>query len=109
MKVVKLFSDWMVVEEEAAKTHTSGGLVIVHPEHAPIRTAKVLMAGPGRRYTDKFIPMPEDIVGQRVLFMIGASYTKQGQQINIELPDGQRFIRYGDVLGLVDGDVEVTK
>lgn len=109
MKIVKLLSDWLLIEEEPARERTSGGIILVNPDHEPIRIGKVLQAGSGRRYTDKTIPMPEDIVGQRVVFMAGASDTLQGKQLSEELPDNQRLIRLGDVLGIADGEVEIYK
>lgn len=109
MKIVKLLSDYMLVEVEPARTKTTGGIIIANPDHEAVRAGKVLMAGPGRKYSDKTIPMPDGIVGQRVVFMAGASDTMQGKQLAEELPDDQRLIRLGDVLAIVDADVEIHK
>lgn len=100
----------MLVELEPEKKVTKGGVIIPDTSPAPVRVAKVLMAGPGREYKDKFIPMP-DIIGHRVAFMIAASQTKQGREIrtSLSLDDNHEIIRLGDVLFEVDGDVEISR
>lgn len=109
MRILKLLSDWMVVEEEAVDRTTVSGIILPNPDAQPVRIGKVIQAGPGRRYTDRLIPMPEDIVGQRVVFLAGASDTKQGQTLKTLMDDGRRLIRLGDVLGIADGATRVTK
>lgn len=106
--VRKLLSDWMLVALEPEKKVTSTGIVILNPE--PIRTARVIQQGPGRRYMDKFVPMP-DLVGKRVAFMIAASQTTQGRQLRrtLELDEDLELIRLGDVLLEIDEGVEVSR
>lgn len=108
MRILKLLSDWILVEEEPAKTATSGGIIIPIPENAPIRIGRALMVGPGRRYKDKFVPMQDGIVGERLIFLAAASDTKQGEQLKTKLNDKQRLIRLGDVLGIVSGATEIS-
>ena len=107
MKILKLLSDHLLVAEDPPRIQTTGGIYLPNPKSEPIRTGRILMAGPGRRYIDKFIPMPDDMVGQRVVFMAAASDSKQGLQIRPLLEEGQRLIRLGDVLGVITGNVEV--
>lgn len=109
-RLQRLLSDWMLVELEPERKMTSSGIVIPDSSSAPIRTARVLKAGPGRRYLDKFVPMP-DLVGKRVAFMIAASQTKQGHQLRrtMELEDNLELIRLGDILLEIDEGVEVTR
>ena len=112
--IKKLLSDYMLVKIDPIPEMTKGGILRVgqlDPYTEPIRTAVVLMAGPGRQYTDKFVPMPGDIIGMRVAFMIAASQTKGGQGLRrtLELDGEHEIIRLGDVLLDVDEGVEVSR
>lgn len=111
-QLLRLLSDWMLVQLEREQEKSKGGIII--PDTArnePVRVGRVLMVGPGRRYRDKFIPMPGDLIGQRVAFMIAASQTRQGQAVRtrLSLPEDQEIIRLGDVLLVVADGVEVSK
>ena len=110
-RLSRLLSDWMLVKLDPARERTKGGIVLLDPASQPIRTGTVLMAGPGRRYSDKFVPMPEGIVGTRVAFMIDAAHTKSGQTTHqlLQLDNEHELIRLGDVLLEVGEDVEVSK
>lgn len=109
MRIKQLLSDYLLVKLEPAHETTEAGLIIVNPEHEPVRLGTVVMAGPGRRYRDKLVPMPEDIVGKRLVFMIAASDTRP--QLNSYVDEDQRLIRLGDVLLEVDhgSDIRLTK
>jgi co-chaperonin GroES (HSP10) len=111
VRLRRLLSDWMLVELEPEKKMTAGGIIVPDTLEEPVRVGRVLMTGPGRRYVDKFVPMPEDIVGQRVAFMIAASQTKQGKQLRtrLSLEDNEEIIRLGDVLVVVEEGVEVSR
>lgn len=108
-KIKKLLSDWLLVELEPARKKTAGGILLPDADKEPVRTGVILMAGPGRRYMDKFVPMPDSIVGKRVSFMIAASHTKGGKQLrtHLDMENNRELIRLGDVLLEVDGAVEV--
>lgn len=102
----------MLVELEPERERTRGGIIVPDTaKHEAVRVGRVLMMGPGRRYIDKFIPMPEDLIGERVAFMIAASQTKQGKAIRSRLclAEDQEIIRLGDVLLVVAEGVEVSK
>lgn len=107
MEIAKLFSDWVRVELEPAPEKSKGGIFL--PGVQPVRFAKVLQVGPGRRgRKQQLIPM-ELKVGDRFPFFVAAAHTQQGQQLGMLLPEGQELIRESDVLFVVDeGDVEVT-
>lgn len=109
MNIIKLLSDWLLVEEEPVDRTTASGIILPNPDAQAVRIGVVLQAGSGRRYRDRTIPMPEDIVGQRVVFLAGASDTTQGQKLKTMLPNGRRLIRLGDVLGIAEGEVQVSK
>jgi co-chaperonin GroES (HSP10) len=111
VRLRRLLSDWMLVELEPEKKMTAGGIIVPDTLEEPVRVGRVLMTGPGRRYVDKFVPVPEGIVGQRVAFMIAASQTKQGKQLRtrLSLEDNEEIIRLGDVLLIVEEGVEVSK
>lgn len=108
-EIKKLLSDWILIELEPAKEKTAGGIVLPDADRESVRTGTVLKAGPGRRYRDKFVPMPEGIVGKRVSFMIAASHTKGGKQLrsHLDMEDNRELIRLGDVLLEVNEGVEV--
>lgn len=109
MRIIKLLSDWMLVQEEPVDQTTAGGLLLPNPDAQAVRIGTVLQAGSGRRYRDRLIPMPDDIVGQRVVFFAGASDTSQGQKLKTMMVEGQRLIRLGDVLGIAEGATRITK
>lgn len=113
-KLKRLLSDYMLVKIDHIPETTAGGILRVgqlSADKEPIRTGVVLMAGPGRRYIDKFVPMPENIIGMRVAFMIAASHTKNGQGLRqvLQMDDKHEVIRLGDVLLDVDVGVEVSR
>lgn len=113
-RIQRLRSDYMLVELDAIPERTAGGIIRVGSldrGKEPIRTGVVLMAGPGRRYTDKFVPMPNDVIGMRVAFMIAAAQTKGGRVLRdtLALDNDHEIIRLGDVLFDVDEDVEVSR
>jgi co-chaperonin GroES (HSP10) len=106
IEFARLLSDWVLVELEPAKEATLGGIIKVGPD--PIRIAKVLKAGPGRHYVDKYVPS-EVKPGDRFPFFKATSDTKQGRQLAERLPEGQELIRESDILFVIEeGDVEVT-
>ncbi len=99
--------DWLLVELEPQK-ETFEGSIIVRVSDSPIRIGKVLAAGPGRYYVDKFVPTEVE-VGERVVFLIAAADTRSGQALHHHLPDNQRLIRETDVLFVTSEVVEVAK
>lgn len=105
-KVKTLRSDWVLVELEPAKEKTAGGIIKVGPD--PVRTARVLMVGPGRRFVDRYVPTVVK-VGDRFPFFKATSDTKQGRQLAEKLPENQELIREGDILFIFEeGEMEVT-
>lgn len=110
-QILRLLSDWLLVQVEPEKRKTQGGIIIPDTTSEPVRIGRVVMAGPGRRYIDKLVPMPADIVGLRVAFMIAAAQTKQGKAVRSQLALNSELeiIRLGDVLFVVEGEVEITK
>lgn len=108
MKIKKLLSDWILVELEPEKRQTRGGIIFPDNAKGYIRCGKVLMAGPGRYYTDKFTPMDSDIVGKRVAFFIAAlSGHRQGQTLKSYFDDDQGLIRRDDVLLILEEEVTI--
>lgn len=110
-KLKRLLSDCLLIKLDPALEKTKGGIVVLDTATQPIRTGVVVMAGPGRRYTDKFIPMPEGFIGTRVAFMAAASQTKSGLATRglLQLDGDHELIRLGDVLLEVDEGVEIGK
>lgn len=106
---LRLRSDYLLLRLDPVKEQTRGGIIILDPDREPIRTGTVLQHGPGRKYVDKFEPMPDDIVGKRLAFMMAATQTQAGEQLHmhLDLGDDLRLIRLGDVLLEVGQDVEV--
>jgi co-chaperonin GroES (HSP10) len=111
--IQRLRSDWMLVKLEPEKMITRGGIITGTIAPEPVRIGKVLMAGPGRQYSDKFNPMPEGMVGKRIAFMIFASKTKQGGEIRdaLMMDSTHELARLGDCLFeiLDDQDIDVRK
>jgi len=108
MKVVKLLSDWMLVKLDPRKKTTPGGIIRVTKQ--PVWTGVVEMAGPGRQYRDKFVPMEPDIVGQRVAFMSASTDGhRTGLSVVKHLEKGYRLVRMSDVLFVMNEPMEITK
>ena len=68
--------DHIVVDVDPAPEFTRGGLVKVAPE--PVRTGVVRAVGPGRHYSDKFVPT-ELKPGDRIAFFYAVGQTQQGK------------------------------
>ena len=108
MKVVRLLGDWLLVKLDPRKEKTSGGIIRVTEQ--PVWTGMVEMAGPGRQYRDKYIPMEPDIVGQRVAFLSAATDGhRTGLTVAQQLDKDHRLIRMTDVLFIVNELMEITK
>jgi len=105
MEIKQVLNDYLLVELEPV-TEIRNGLHLINAEDAAIKIAKVLDHGPGRFRKDVFHPIPT-IVGSRVVFMAGASDTRSGKQLQAMLSRNRRFIRYDDVLGIIDPDTKV--
>lgn len=105
MKIVRLLSDWMLVRVKPGPELTRGGIVDIRAE--VVSEGLVLMAGPGRRYVNKFVPMEPGIVGERVAFLTAVADTKQGLEHQAMLGKELRLIRQGDVLFVIEGDTVV--
>jgi co-chaperonin GroES (HSP10) len=104
---MRLLHDWVLVELEPAKEVTSGGIIKVGPD--PIRIARVLQVGPGRRYPDRYVPT-QVRVGDRFPFFKASTDSKNGRAIAERLPEGQELVRETDILFVIEdgADVEVT-
>jgi co-chaperonin GroES (HSP10) len=120
MQIVKLLHDYLLVRLDPRKKTTSGG--IIRTTEQPVWTGVVLMAGPGRQYIDKYVPV-EVKVGERVAFLSAATdshltglaikealvHNYVGEEI--AKTDEQRIIRENDVLFVIEGEgeLELTK
>lgn len=102
-KIKKLLNDGVLVELEPIKRRESGITVEGAGDEA-LRIGRVLMAGRGKEYTDRFIPMP-DIVGKRVGFLILAAKLRSEQTEN--LPPNQIIIMMGDLLFEIGDGVDI--
>jgi co-chaperonin GroES (HSP10) len=107
MEIVQLRGEWIRVELEPARERSRGGIIM--PGAQPIRLAKVLQTGPGRRgRKGQLIPMSLK-VGDRFPFFKAAADTQQGRQLGELLPEGQELIKESDVLFVIEeGDIEVS-
>lgn len=106
-ELARLRSDWIRVELEPEAKASRGGILFTTAR--PIRIARVLQVGPGRRgRKGQLIPM-ELKIGDRFPFFVAAAQTQQGRQLGMLLPEGQELIRESDVLFVIDeGDIEVN-
>lgn len=93
------------LEPEKEKASESGIIIVSGPE--PIRFAKVLATGPGRKYKDRFVPTQVQ-VGDRVAFFMANLETKQGAAICHRLEENHGLIRESDILMVVDEDVRIS-
>jgi co-chaperonin GroES (HSP10) len=109
MKIRKLLSDCILVRLEPLKKKTAGGIIKPDTAVDPVWIGKALMAGPGKHYRDRFIPMEVE-VGERVAFMAAATDGHSpGMALLHHLSDDERIIRQGDVLFVVTGKTVITK
>ena len=104
MSSVRPRSDWLLVELEP-ESEMVRGLARVGP--APIRIAKILKVGPGRRYKDRYVPM-EARPGDRFPFFKATTDSKSGRSIAERLPEGQEMVRETDILFVLEEDVEIS-
>lgn len=103
---IKLWSDWILVEIEDLPK--KGPTEIILTDAEPIRIARALDVGPGRRYKNKFIPM-ELKVGDRFPFFKALTETAQGAQLSLLLEANQGLIRESDVLFVIEeGNPEIS-
>lgn len=107
MRFKRLLNDHVLVKMEPAQEKSKGG--IITSLHAPpVRIGKVLDVGPGKYYTDKYLPT-EVRVGERVVFLVGSVDTKSGQAVAKHLSEDQVLIREPDILFVTeDSNLEVT-
>ena len=105
---IRLLHDWVLIQMEDAPETSKAGLILVGAQ--PIRKARVIATGPGRRYGKKDVLVPMRLQpGDRFPFFKAATETKQGEALSLCLPDGQELIRETDILFVIDeGDVEVS-
>ena len=107
-KILRLLNDRMLVRVEPSKKTTPAG--IIKPGAAPVWIGEVLMAGPGRHYKDKYVPMEDDIIGKRVAFLSAATDShEEGLLLKDHLAKDERIIRQSDILLVVEGEVDITK
>lgn len=105
--MIRPLNDYVLVEMEDAKP-TYGSSSIVRVETEPVRIGKVLAVGPGKQYSDKYVPTVVK-PGDRVAFLMALTETGQGKSNADFISDTQALIREPDVLMIVEGNVEVTK
>lgn len=107
--MIRPLQDWVLVELEPEQSRVrESGLILTGED--PVRYAKVLSAGPGRRYGKKQRLVRTEVKpGERVCFFVAALQTQQGKAIVHQLPDNQGLIKESDVLGVIEGDVTVTR
>ena len=98
--------DWLVIELEPAP-EMKGSIIIPGTVPEPIRIGKVLRAGPGRQWPEKFVPMAVK-AGERIAFFKAVTDSGQNKAASFQLPKDQELIRETDVLFTVEGDVEVS-
>lgn len=107
-KIRTLLSDCILIKLEPEKKEMASGIIIPDTSPEPIRVGEVLMTGPGKQFTDKFVPMADDLVGKRVAFFMATAESKQGLQLTQYLDEDTRIIRQGDVLCVIEEGVEVS-
>ena len=110
MDFIRLLNDHILVELEPRPEKTRGGIVIPDTQAISVRTGTVRMAGTGKYYTDKYVPV-EVKVGERVVFLIGSVDTKSGQSIVKHLRENEVLVREVDILFVIpqDSKLEVTQ
>lgn len=105
---IRLMHDWLLVELEPLRERTRSGLIRVDPQ--PVRIARVLDMGPGRRdyTTDAIVPLDLKI-GDRFPFFKAVTETMQGERLSHYVDDNQALIKESDVLFIIEeGDPEIS-
>jgi co-chaperonin GroES (HSP10) len=106
MRLAFLLGDSVLVHLDPVK-EVQGSIIVPDTVVRPIRTGVVKMAGPGKRYKDRFVAT-EVREGDHVAFFIGAADTKSGQLVNAQLNEDERLLTERDILFAFDGDLEVS-
>jgi co-chaperonin GroES (HSP10) len=96
---VRLFNNYVLVELEPERPARSG-ILIAGP--APVRIARVLAVGPGRRDKKGRLIRMQLQVGDRFPFFKAAADTVQGRALAQRLPEDQRIVRENDVLFVLE-------
>ena len=105
--MIDLRSDWILAELEPEPEVSADGIVRVGPE--PVRIARVLQTGPGRRTRGGAV-IPTDVrVGERFPFFAAAADTAAGRSLRAHLSEHQVLIRESDILFVIQsGAVRVS-
>lgn len=105
---IRLFGDCVLVELEPEKATLRSGIVLPGP--APVRVARVLRVGPGRRDKKGRLIRMQLEIGDRFPFFKAATDTKQGRALAAKLPEDVRLVRETDVLFVLEPgyDPEIT-
>lgn len=109
---VRPLHDYILVELEPEKRVTKSGLIIPQTSKNPVSVGKVIRTGPGRLWKTKsgrhIFWEVRVKAGDRVIFFTANLETGQGKRISYILPENQELIPETAILGVVEGDVEVT-
>ena len=99
--------DWVLIEIEEAQ-QMKGSLHLPDAEKEPLRTARVLKVGPGKRHEKTGVILPMAVrPGDRVAFFMAVVQTKLGAALVHALDEGQGLIRENDIVFVIEGDVRV--
>lgn len=97
MRLRLLLTDWVLLQVEPDVRVTPGGIILPDTSANPVREGVVLLAGPGRRFSDKYLPI--DVApGQRVAFFMASADLKTGKSVRAYLDDNQVLVREQDIL-----------
>jgi len=105
---VRPLHDWLVVEVEPVAKQIGSILVPDVWLANPIRTAKVLAVGPGRRNKKTDVLVPTQVkVGDRVCFHTANLEHKQGRALLQTLDDKQGMIQESDIFMVLGEELRV--
>lgn len=97
---VRLFNDYVLVELEPEPPALQSGIILPGP--APVRIARVLGVGPGRRDKKGRLIRMQLKEGDRFPFFKAAADTAQGKALAQRLPEDQKIVRESDVLFVIE-------
>lgn len=104
--MIRPINDWLVVKLDEDKK-VRGELLLVRGDR--VRTGTVLSVGPGRQYSDEYVPT-EVAPGDKVAFFRENLEHASGKVILQHMEDGKCMLRESDILLVLDPDnpVEVS-
>ncbi len=103
---LRLLQNMVRIKVDEAEDRTRGGIIIPGTTPRPVRTGVVLAVGPGKQFTDRYLPIDLK-VGDKVVFNIASADMKTGKALQRYIEDDEVLVTEQDVLLTFEGSIRV--